>query len=72
MFPNLRLLEKGTKPLIYWIPLTNFKNWITPQLYGDTTSEKYASLWEFHHSFLLSSFNLLDANEKKKVLVVII
>ena len=41
-------------------------NWISHQLYGDRTLKKQASVKEIHRCIPISSFNLLDVNEKKK------
>ena len=39
---------------------------IVYQLYGDMTIEMYGSVWSVDHCIQVSSFNLLDENEKKK------
>ena len=43
-----------------------FRRWIIHQLYGDMTIENYGITWQIDHCLAVSSFNLLDENDKKK------
>ena len=41
------------------------QRWIIHQLYGDTTFEKYGSVWQIDHCLPIASINLLDENDMK-------